>query len=164
MNTGTAIRATTAAPVYFTPVQWEGGLFVDGALVANNPTAIALQEAKVLYPGIPVELVLSIGTGYYVDTQSDLKSIGWDKLINQLVASTTDTEDVHSLLVDFLPRDKYYRFNPMLTTNFAIDEKNKSMLSSLKRLAADHVLELERNDPSYYEQLYHLLRGSASSK
>lgn len=164
VNTGTAIRATTAAPVYFTPVQWEGGLFVDGALVANNPTAIALQEAKVLYPGIPVELVLSIGTGYYVDTQSDLKSIGWDKLINQLVASTTDTEDVHSLLVDFLPRDKYYRFNPMLTTNFAIDEKNKSMLSSLKRLAADHVLELERTDPSYYEQLYHLLRGSASSK
>jgi len=39
--------ATTAAPTFFTPVQWEGGLFCDGALVANNPTAIALQEAKV---------------------------------------------------------------------------------------------------------------------
>ena len=42
-----AASATTAAPTFFTPVQWEGGLFCDGALVANNPTAIALQEAKV---------------------------------------------------------------------------------------------------------------------
>ena len=45
-NSLTAVRATTAAPTYFTPVQWEGGLYCDGALVANNPTAIALQEAK----------------------------------------------------------------------------------------------------------------------
>lgn len=46
-NTLTAVRATTAAPTFFTPVQWEGGLYCDGALVANNPCAIALQEAKV---------------------------------------------------------------------------------------------------------------------
>ena len=49
VNTVTAVRATTAAPTFFTPVPWEGGLFCDGALVANNPTAIALQEAKVSY-------------------------------------------------------------------------------------------------------------------
>ena len=47
VNTFTAIRATTAAPTYFTPVKWENGLFVDGALVANNPAAVALHEAKV---------------------------------------------------------------------------------------------------------------------
>ena len=47
INTVTAVRATSAAPTFFTPVQWEQGLYCDGALVANNPTAIALQEAKV---------------------------------------------------------------------------------------------------------------------
>ena len=47
INTLTAIRATTAAPTFFKPVQWEDGLYSDGALVANNPTAIAIQEAKV---------------------------------------------------------------------------------------------------------------------
>lgn len=47
INTLTAVRATTAAPTFFTPVPWNGGLYCDGALVANNPTAIALQEAKV---------------------------------------------------------------------------------------------------------------------
>ena len=47
VNTVTAVRATTTAPTFFTPVQWENGLYCDGALVANNPCAIALQEAKV---------------------------------------------------------------------------------------------------------------------
>ena len=47
VNTLTAVRATTAAPTFFTPVPYQGGLYCDGALVANNPTAIALQEAKV---------------------------------------------------------------------------------------------------------------------
>lgn len=39
--------STHIAPTFFTPIPWQGGLYGDGALVANNPTAIALQEAKV---------------------------------------------------------------------------------------------------------------------
>jgi hypothetical protein len=46
-TTLTAIRATSAAPTFFTPVKYNQHLFCDGALVANNPTAIAIQEAKV---------------------------------------------------------------------------------------------------------------------
>jgi patatin-like phospholipase/acyl hydrolase len=61
----TAVRATTAAPTFFVPVQHEDGLFCDGALVANNPTAIALQEAKQLFPGVPIETVVSIGNHYH---------------------------------------------------------------------------------------------------
>lgn len=49
VNTKTAIRATTAAPTFFTPVQWENQLFCDGAILANNPTAIAFQESKVRF-------------------------------------------------------------------------------------------------------------------
>ena len=40
-----------------------GDTFVDGGVVASNPTAVALHEAKVLYPGVPIELVVSLGTG-----------------------------------------------------------------------------------------------------
>lgn len=133
MNTQMAIRATTAAPTFFTPVQFEGGLYCDGALVANNPTAIALQEAKILYPTIPVELVLSIGTGRFESKSSNMQSMGWDVLVNNLIASSTDTEDVHKLLGDFLPPDKYFRLNPLLQDVTAIDEKNKTMLLDLKR-------------------------------
>lgn len=42
-----AIRATTAAPTYFYPLVRRGMVHSDGALLANNPTAIAIHEAKV---------------------------------------------------------------------------------------------------------------------
>jgi hypothetical protein len=152
--------ATTAAPTFFTPVQWEGGLYCDGALVANNPTAIALQEAKAIYPGIPVELVVSIGTGIIDMGGSFMESMGWDLLVNNLVASSTDTEDIHSLLVDFLPNDKYFRFNTKIQGNLAIDEKNKTILSDLKRIAKDNFRSVSKGPNSKsYEHLFEILRG-----
>jgi patatin-like phospholipase/acyl hydrolase len=65
INTVTAVRATSAAPTFFTPVQWEKGLYCDGALVANNPTAIALQEAKVRGKGIGCTVISF--NGYHTD-------------------------------------------------------------------------------------------------
>ena len=115
VNTQRAIRATTAAPTFFTPVLHEGGNYCDGALVANNPTAIALQEAKVLYPGVPVELVVSIGTGAY---NGPVGGYWWDVLLSQIVATSVDTEEVHKLLYDFLSPDQYYRLNPVLPGEF----------------------------------------------
>ena len=159
VNTLTTIRATTAAPTFFTPVQWDGGLYCDGALVANNPTAIALQEAKSLHPGIPIELVVSIGTGIYNQT-NNVQSMGWDTLVTQLVASATETEDVHNVLKDFLPNDKYFRFNPILPTNLAIDEKDKSRLNILKELALKTVEEVEKRDKKSFDNLIKLLKGN----
>ena len=65
INTVTAVRATSAAPTFFTPVQWEQGLYCDGALVANNPTAIALQEAKVRGNRRPQRLRIRIRLDYF---------------------------------------------------------------------------------------------------
>ncbi len=96
-----------------------------------------------MYPGVPIELVVSIGTGVIKETTSTLQSIGWDLLVNQLIASSTDTEDVHSLLHDFLPSQSYFRFNPILPNNTAIDEKAKSILQSLKDYSKEYYKALE---------------------
>ncbi|CBZ53376.1 hypothetical protein NCLIV_031630 [Neospora caninum Liverpool] len=61
-----ALRATTAAPGFFSGIFWEGQAFSDGALLANNPTAVALAEARGLYGAdVPIDLVVSIGTGKF---------------------------------------------------------------------------------------------------
>lgn len=82
-----AARATTAAPTYYQPVAVGGQRMVrerarrvyvvrvsepfsliqaDGAIIANNPTLIAICEAQLLWPGVPIDVVLSLGTGTQV--------------------------------------------------------------------------------------------------
>lgn len=109
---------------------------------------------------MPVELVVSIGTGYY-NKNEKLRSMGWDLLVSQLIASSTDTEDVHALLKDFLPEDKYFRFNPLLQDLLAIDEKNKAVLLDLKRIAKETYQGMERGEESrHVEFLINTLRGN----
>lgn len=35
-----------------------GELYADGALVANNPTGVAIHETKKLFPNVPLEVVV----------------------------------------------------------------------------------------------------------
>ena len=58
-----ALRATTAAPTFFKPLLSFDELYVDGGIVASNPSAVAVHEARAVYPGVPLELLVSVGTG-----------------------------------------------------------------------------------------------------
>ena len=81
--------------------------------------------------------------------------------MNQLIASSTDTEDVHALLVDFLPPDKYFRLNPLMKDNMAIDEKNKIALTDLKKLAKKTWDDIDRSkEKEKFDLLVKLLKGS----
>jgi len=58
-----AARATSAAPTYFDSFIFKDKKFVDGGLVANNPSIIAYDEAVLIWGNRPVECILSLGTG-----------------------------------------------------------------------------------------------------
>ena len=96
-----ALRASTAAPTVFKPVMMGGEMYCDGGIVASNPAAVALHEARTLFPDIPIELVVSIGTGGFIE-QKSAPRIGWDGIIGQIVDSATDGEQVHHVLEDIL--------------------------------------------------------------
>ena len=96
-----ALRASTAAPTFFKPVMMGGEMYCDGGIVASNPTAVAIHEAKTLFPHVPIELVVSIGTGMFYE-QKNAPRIGWDGILGQIVNSATDAEQVHHILEDLL--------------------------------------------------------------
>ncbi|XP_047452867.1 calcium-independent phospholipase A2-gamma-like [Mugil cephalus] len=139
-----AIRATSAAPGYFQEFILGNDLHQDGGLLINNPTALAIHECKCLWPDTPLECVVSLGTGRFETagknsaTYTSLKT----KLTN-VISSATDTEEVHAMLDAFLPPDTYFRFNPYLAEDIAMDENRHEKLSLLQ---AEGVRYLERNE------------------
>jgi predicted acylesterase/phospholipase RssA len=62
-----AARATSAAPSYFPPAWVEfpapGGWYIDGGLKRNNPSEVALAEAKRYWKTAKRVMIVSIGTG-----------------------------------------------------------------------------------------------------
>lgn len=61
-----ALRATTAAPTFFKPLLSFDELYVDGGILASNPTSVAVHEARTLFPDIPIELIVSCGKSSFV--------------------------------------------------------------------------------------------------
>ena len=63
-STRSPAGASTAAPPTPAPsCSCCGDKFQDGAVTANNPSVIALQEARLLWPDHPLDVVVSLGVG-----------------------------------------------------------------------------------------------------
>ncbi|KZS88177.1 FabD/lysophospholipase-like protein [Sistotremastrum niveocremeum HHB9708] len=62
-----AARATSAAPTFFKPmaIGLDGAKeeFIDGGLGFNNPTELAITEAKEQFPNMPISCIVSLGSG-----------------------------------------------------------------------------------------------------
>jgi patatin-like phospholipase/acyl hydrolase len=81
-----AVRATSAAPAFFEPIQLhnEGATFIDGGVRANNPVEKALLEAKAIWPERDVGLLLSLGAGVAkVDSFNKKKERG-DEILQKI--------------------------------------------------------------------------------
>ncbi|XP_037933681.1 85/88 kDa calcium-independent phospholipase A2 isoform X2 [Teleopsis dalmanni] len=149
-----AARATGAAPSYFRSF----GRFLDGGLIANNPTLDAMTEIheynmalKSVGRGaeaVPISVVVSLGTGLIPVTE--LKEIDvfrpesiWDTaklaaglstignlLIDQATASDGRVVDRARAWCSTIGIP-YYRFNPQLSDDIAMDEKSDQKLINM---------------------------------
>ncbi|XP_012925760.1 calcium-independent phospholipase A2-gamma isoform X1 [Heterocephalus glaber] len=139
-----AIRASSAAPGYFAEYALGNDLHQDGGLLLNNPSALAMHECKCLWPDVPLECIVSLGTGRY---ESDVKNTATytslkTKLSN-VINSATDTEEVHIMLDGLLPPDTYFRFNPVMCENIPLDESRNEKLDQLQLEGLKYI---ERNE------------------
>jgi calcium-independent phospholipase A2-gamma len=69
----------------------------DGGVLVNNPTAIGLHEARLLWPDSAIQCVVSVGNGRSVTVPVEIPDkvpafSGLQEKIAKIVDSATDTE------------------------------------------------------------------------
>ncbi|XP_066602685.1 85/88 kDa calcium-independent phospholipase A2-like [Prorops nasuta] len=149
-----AARASGAAPSYFRAF----GRFLDGGLIANNPTLdaiteiheynLALKAINLEEEVIDLSLVVSLGTGLVPTIPlSDVDIFRPDSLWGTYKLAF-GVSTMATLLVDqatatngrVVDRARtwcsmigvpYYRFNPQLSTDVAMDEKSDEVLADM---------------------------------
>lgn len=139
-----AIRASSAAPGYFAEYALGNDLHQDGGLLLNNPSALAIHECKCLWPDVPLECIVSLGTGRYEsDVRNTVTYTSLKTKLSNVINSATDTEEVHIMLDGLLPPDTYFRFNPVMCENIPLDESRNEKLDQLQLEGMKYI---ERNE------------------
>lgn len=166
-----ALRASTAAPTVFKPVMMGGEMYCDGGIVASNPTAVAIHEARAIFPNIPIELVVSVGTGAFIERKSAPR-VGWDGILGQIINSATDGEQIHHILEDVLGtssvlgdrqsasgKARYFRFNPVVGSpdDFPIDVTDPAKLAELREITTNYMAEPAQQEK--LERIGDILKG-----
>jgi uncharacterized protein len=138
------VRASSAAPTYFNPVDIEGKQYIDGGVVSNNPAMCAYAEAKNLYKTQASDMfVLSLGTGTKVDSYSGMHKWFKFKWVNPLIELMmgADSGVVHYQLSQIYnsidKQDNYYRITDTLPEGFdhSMDKVTDQHLNDLLGVA-----------------------------
>lgn len=152
-----AARATSAAPLYFSPVNFDGREFLDGSFGTNNPSHEAIMELSTIHPTNHTCLV-SIGSSKR-QAASRFKSGPLGRLssfVRAAVNLATDTEYVHERMRDLAARSEkvsYFRFDVPGLENVLLDEwtvKRRERLPNSERM---HTIDfIERQTHEYLAQ------------
>ncbi|RWS31525.1 calcium-independent phospholipase A2-gamma-like protein [Leptotrombidium deliense] len=149
-----AVRASSAAPGYFEEFVIGPYVHQDGGLLMNNPTAIAIHEAQLLWPNEPIQCCVSIGTGKYSPLTpfdriaGNVSATTLRTKLLRLIDSATDTEGVHRLLQDLMQPGVYFRLNPSLSDYWNIDENRPEKLEQMK---TDAQMYIRKNEYKFKE-------------
>ncbi|XP_004933596.1 calcium-independent phospholipase A2-gamma [Bombyx mori] len=147
-----AVRASAAAPTYFHEFTLDGLIHQDGGIMVNNPTGVGIHEARLLYGADALRkgTIISVGTGKALNKHAENRGLSkgapkdpagtsWKEKFNKILESATDTEGVHLVVSELLPPGSYYRFNPPLMQECAMDEIDPEKLASLLTDTNDYI-------------------------
>lgn len=111
-----AVRASSAAPYYLDDFTLGPDRFQDGAAIANNPALLALQEARALWPDVPIDCLVSLGCGGTPLQKRERSMSAYLETGNVLIESACSVERTDAALCTLLPMIpgiRYFRFNPV---------------------------------------------------
>ena len=125
---------------------------IDGAIASNNPTAVAVFEARRLFPKSRKLCVVSLGTGAAVPKIRDPHSSSFPGWLDNTIHASCDVNQVDATIRHLLgPHDSYFRFQPTADVfGCELDDTTPETASNLKEGAA-----------SYMDQMYRHVRALA---
>jgi len=140
IDVGSAVIASSSAPTYFKPMIINGSEYIDGGIVANNPSMLAYTEIKSKYNSIASDIsILSIGCGSspksYINT-SNWPTYKWIRPLLD-VAVNSDMSIVHNQLVKIYrsvkASENYIRINENITKsmNSSMDDASSCNIKNL---------------------------------
>ncbi|KAH7298485.1 hypothetical protein KP509_25G046000 [Ceratopteris richardii] len=138
-----AIRASSAAPYYLDDFASDANRWQDGAIVANNPTIIAIREAQLLWPDTRIHCLVSIGCGN-LPTKPRGKG-GWryldtGQVLIESACSVERVEEALDTLLPMLPDIYYFRFNPVdERCGMELDETDPTVWVKLEAATQEYI-------------------------
>lgn len=141
-----AVRASTAAPTYFAPVDSDGHALCDGGVSLNNPSASALMSIidRFGVEALATTNLVSIGTGLYPTgiNYNDAKNMGalaWAAPISDMMIKVSQSiADTYSYS---LLKDRYRRVNGQLTSNLPLDGYSPANIAAIETAALTYIKE-----------------------
>jgi len=140
MSIPDALRTTSAAPTYFLPVQRGDKLYIDGGMMANNPTEFGIFEAHNLWPDQDINTIVSIGTGIPVAGKGSVNVL---RLVDELVNIATDSQLIHDRVTEWLkltqPTPNYFRLSPPDIGSIRLDESSVPLLVDMEKKTNEYM-------------------------
>lgn len=109
-----AIRATTAAPMYFKPIDIGAMGFVDAAVGGfNDPGLVVQSQAQKIWPDRKIDVFLSLGTGQHIQRGLTHNNLVWLvlDLFRTFMRILTSNEVITHRIETELGQDVFFHFN-----------------------------------------------------
>ncbi|KAK6509361.1 hypothetical protein TWF481_004111 [Arthrobotrys musiformis] len=139
-----AVRATSAAPTFFTSMKINGTEYSDGGLGYNNPAMLTYLEVVQTYgKAFPIKSFISVGTGASPDIQiRDNEGLGTYAmdLLKFLKDLATNTRRAHHEVRELLQfHNNYFRFEVGNDLGSRVGMDQYDMLDVIERETEDYL-------------------------
>ncbi|KAK6516638.1 hypothetical protein TWF506_006536 [Arthrobotrys conoides] len=146
-----AVRATSAAPTFFKPMNIGGIEYSDGGLGYNNPAMLTYLEVVQTYgKSFPIKCFISVGTGASPNIKiRDNEGLGTYTidLLNFLKDLATNTRRAHQEVTELLQfSNNYFRFEVGNDLGSRIGMDRYDLLSVIESDTADYLSSWDGRD------------------